>query len=159
MNEVLAGMKVLKLYAWEPSIQEMIAEVRAKEAGQLKKQNNVLALSTILYIGSSFFVSQNAAITGFQACICTFASFTLIQGQELTPSIAFVTLMLFSIIRWSANEIPNTITSLASAKVSLNRIADFLYADELEECRDNSLMGNDESGKKKPRSTRLLVNL
>jgi hypothetical protein len=57
--------------------------------------------------------------------------------------------MLFSIIRWSASEIPNTITSLVSAKVSLNRIADFLYADDLEEYRDNSLMGNDESGKKK----------
>jgi hypothetical protein len=28
MNDVLSGMRVLKLYAWEPSMQTMIAELR-----------------------------------------------------------------------------------------------------------------------------------
>jgi ATP-binding cassette, subfamily C (CFTR/MRP), member 1 len=37
MNEILNGMKVLKLYAWEPSFQDYILEIRGKEMIILKK--------------------------------------------------------------------------------------------------------------------------
>ncbi len=57
MNEVLAGMKVLKLYAWEPSMQKLVGDIRAKEAGQLKKQNTFAAVTDFLYYGTPFFVS------------------------------------------------------------------------------------------------------
>jgi ATP-binding cassette, subfamily C (CFTR/MRP), member 1 len=37
MNEVLNGMKVLKLYAWEPSFEESITEIRDKELKIMRK--------------------------------------------------------------------------------------------------------------------------
>lgn len=37
MNEILNGMKVLKLYAWEPSFEKSILETRDKEIDILKK--------------------------------------------------------------------------------------------------------------------------
>lgn len=36
MNDVLSGIKVLKLYAWEPSMQRMIADLRSKELRNLR---------------------------------------------------------------------------------------------------------------------------
>lgn len=37
MNEILSGMKVLKLYAWEPSFEEQVQKIRGKEIKTLKK--------------------------------------------------------------------------------------------------------------------------
>jgi ATP-binding cassette subfamily C (CFTR/MRP) protein 1 len=37
MNEILNGMKVLKLYAWEPSFQNLILSIREKEMVVLRK--------------------------------------------------------------------------------------------------------------------------
>ncbi len=37
MNEILNGMKVLKLYAWEPSFQDLVLETRGRELVILRK--------------------------------------------------------------------------------------------------------------------------
>ena len=37
MNEILDGMKVLKLYAWEPSFQTQVEKIRTTEVDNLKK--------------------------------------------------------------------------------------------------------------------------
>ena len=37
MNEILSGMKVLKLYAWEPSFEEQVQKIRGKEIKTLRK--------------------------------------------------------------------------------------------------------------------------
>ena len=37
MDEILNGIKVLKLYAWEPSFGEQILNIRENEIGSLKK--------------------------------------------------------------------------------------------------------------------------
>ena len=37
MNEVLDGIKVLKLYAWEPSFEQQISDIRSEEVKNLKK--------------------------------------------------------------------------------------------------------------------------
>lgn len=39
MNEILGGIKVLKLYAWEPSFESQVQAIREKEIGVLKKGN------------------------------------------------------------------------------------------------------------------------
>lgn len=47
MNEVLSGIKVLKLYAWEPSFEEQVLKIRTKEV-------NVLKQAAYLNAGTSF---------------------------------------------------------------------------------------------------------
>ncbi len=54
MNEILAGIKVLKMYAWETSMQKMVADIRAKEALQQRKQNYIYAISDTFYYAAPF---------------------------------------------------------------------------------------------------------
>jgi hypothetical protein len=37
INEILNGIKVLKLYAWEPSFENLIGETREREISTLRK--------------------------------------------------------------------------------------------------------------------------
>ena len=48
MDEVLNGIKVLKLYAWEPSFEDQILKIRDGEIGALKKAAYMNAFTTFL---------------------------------------------------------------------------------------------------------------
>lgn len=57
MNEILNGMKVLKLYAWELAFGELIKEARAAEIKALKTQAIFSACTSFLFFSAPFFVS------------------------------------------------------------------------------------------------------
>ncbi|KTG36353.1 hypothetical protein cypCar_00038261 [Cyprinus carpio] len=57
MNEILNGIKVLKLYAWETSFQEKILQIRQKELNVLRKTAYLSALSTMAWISAPFLVT------------------------------------------------------------------------------------------------------
>ncbi|XP_015151018.1 ATP-binding cassette sub-family C member 3 isoform X6 [Gallus gallus] len=54
MNEILGGIKVLKLYAWEPSFSEKVLEMRKNELRVLKKSAYLNSLSNFAWISSPF---------------------------------------------------------------------------------------------------------
>lgn len=87
MNEILSGMKVLKLYAWEPSFEKLIQEIRVREMVFLRKAALYNAATECIWSLAPFLVS--------------FVSFTtfVYLGNELTPQIAFVSMALFNILR------------------------------------------------------------
>lgn len=87
MNEVLNGMKVLKLYAWEPSFEKLIMEIRGKEMFLLKK--------AAIFAAGTYFIWTLAP---FLVTLSSFISFVLL-GNKLTPTIAFVSLEFFAILR------------------------------------------------------------
>lgn len=87
MNEILNGMKVLKLYAWEASFERLILGSREKEMVVLKKQ-------AILNAGT-FFVWTLAP---FLVSLASYVTFVL-MGNVLTPNIAFVSIALFNVLR------------------------------------------------------------
>uniref|UniRef100_A0A8C9FXF1 ABC transmembrane type-1 domain-containing protein n=1 Tax=Pavo cristatus TaxID=9049 RepID=A0A8C9FXF1_PAVCR len=68
MNEILGGIKVLKLYAWEPSFSEKVLEIRKNELRVLKKSAYLTSLSNFAWISSPFLVG----------CTCT----TVCTAQE-----------------------------------------------------------------------------
>ena len=88
MNEILNGMKVLKLYAWEPSFETLILGTREKEMVVLKK-------AAILNAGTYFVWS----LAPFLVSLASYITFVLL-GNELTPNIAFVSIALFNILRF-----------------------------------------------------------
>jgi hypothetical protein len=49
MNEVLNGIKVLKLYAWEIAFMRRIDEIRQKELKCIRKKAVISAISTALW--------------------------------------------------------------------------------------------------------------
>lgn len=88
MNEILNGMRVLKLYAWEPSFEKQIFGTRTKEMGILK--------SMALLNAGTYFVWS---LVPFLVSLASYITFVLLGG-ELTPNVAFVTVTLFNILRF-----------------------------------------------------------
>lgn len=60
MNEMLNGIKVLKLYAWELAFQGKVSEIREGELQVLKKAAYLGAMSTFTWVCAPFLVSSNA---------------------------------------------------------------------------------------------------
>lgn len=57
MGEILNGMKVLKLYAWENAFAEQVAEIRSKEIGALRSQAYLSAGVVFSFSCAPFLVS------------------------------------------------------------------------------------------------------
>lgn len=57
MNEVLSGIKVLKLYAWEPSFEQQVLKIRNKEIKVLKEAAYLNAGTSFIWSCAPFLVS------------------------------------------------------------------------------------------------------
>lgn len=56
MSEILNGIKVLKLYAWEPSFLEQVEGIRQSELQLLRKGAYLQAISTFIWVCTPFLV-------------------------------------------------------------------------------------------------------
>lgn len=56
MNEVLNGIKVLKLYAWELAFRDKVSQIRESELRVLKKAAYLAAVSTFTWVCAPFLV-------------------------------------------------------------------------------------------------------
>ncbi|KAJ8413727.1 hypothetical protein AAFF_G00082340 [Aldrovandia affinis] len=122
MNEILNGIKVLKLYAWENSFKEKVMHIRQNELNVLRKTAYLSAVSTVAWISAPFMVA-----------LTTFAVFVTVDDNNiLDAEKAFVSLSLFNILRFPLNLLPQVISSIVQASVSLKRIQKFLSHDELD---------------------------
>ena len=59
MNEILNGIKVLKLYAWEPSFQKFVTDIRDKEIKVLTQSAYLNAGTSFIWTCAPFVVSFN----------------------------------------------------------------------------------------------------
>ncbi|XP_075420665.1 multidrug resistance-associated protein 1 isoform X1 [Tenrec ecaudatus] len=122
MNEILNGIKVLKLYAWELAFKEKVLGIRQEELKVLKKSAYLGAVGTFTWVCTPFLVA-----------LCTFAVFvTVNENNALDAQKAFVSLALFNILRFPLNILPMVISSMVQASVSLKRLRVFLSHEELE---------------------------
>lgn len=72
------------------------------------------------------------ALSLFQARFSAFFGYVAIDGNQLTPDVAFVALMFFAMLRQVIYQIPQMITSASQALVSGRRIVSFLNGEELD---------------------------
>ncbi|KPU73779.1 uncharacterized protein Dana_GF14209, isoform M [Drosophila ananassae] len=122
MNEVLSGIKVLKLYAWEPSFEKQVLDIRDKEIATLRSTAYLNASTSFLWSCAPFLVS-----------LVTFATYVLIdENNVLDATKTFVSLSLFNILRFPLTMLPMLITNLVQTQVSVNRINKFLNSEELD---------------------------
>lgn len=123
MNEVLSGMKVLKLYAWEPSFQETVGKVRSKELQIIR--------NAAIFNAYSFFIWN---IIPFLVTLFSFVAFVFIdpENNKITASTVFVALSLFNIMRLPITMFPVMITMIMQAWVSVVRINNFLNSEDLD---------------------------
>ncbi|XP_054264333.1 ATP-binding cassette sub-family C member 3-like [Macrosteles quadrilineatus] len=122
MNEVLSGVKVLKLYAWEPSFEQQICKIREKEVSMLRKAALLNASISFLWSCSPFLVS-----------LATFGVYVMSDDSHvLTAEVAFVAASLFNLMKNPINMFPQAVQVLVQTLVSTKRINKFLNAEELD---------------------------
>ncbi|CAH0555481.1 unnamed protein product [Brassicogethes aeneus] len=122
MNEILSGIKVLKLYAWEPSFENQVIKIRNKEIKVLKQ-------SAYLNAGTSFIWS----CAPFLVTLATFVVYIYSDPTNtLTTEMCFKALTLFSILRLPMSLLPMFLVYAIETYVSIKRINNFLNAEELD---------------------------
>ncbi|KAG1691094.1 Multidrug resistance-associated protein 1 [Nymphon striatum] len=150
MNEILNGIRVLKLYAWEIPFIQQVLKVRSAELRELRKMaymnastltasyhvpknligewcglvnlSLILALArffpTYLYICTVLDIKEKCpclmiSFSFLQVAIGSFATFIFSSEENiLTPNIAFVSLSLFSIMRFPLAMLPQLFSFL-----------------------------------------------
>ncbi|KAL6991625.1 Multidrug resistance-associated protein 9 [Sarracenia purpurea var. burkii] len=118
MNEILAAMDTVKCYAWEESFQSKIQSMRNDELSWFQKAQLLAACNTFILNSIPVLVT-----------VTSFGMFTLLGG-DLTPARAFTSLSLFAVLRFPLNMLPNLITQVVNANVSLQRLEELFLAEE-----------------------------
>ncbi len=96
MDEILNGIKVLKLYAWERSFEKKVNDIRKTEAAALIKAAYLNAITSFLWTSAPFLVA-----------LASFATFVLSDDNNiLDANTAFVSLTLFNLLRVPLNILP-----------------------------------------------------
>uniref|UniRef100_A0A8C9U1J2 ATP-binding cassette, sub-family C (CFTR/MRP), member 8 n=1 Tax=Scleropages formosus TaxID=113540 RepID=A0A8C9U1J2_SCLFO len=125
-NELLRGIKLLKLYAWEHIFRDSVDETRQKELTSLK--------SFALYTSVSIFM--NAAIP-IAAVLTTFVVHVhLSEDSDLSPAVAFASLSLFHILVSPLFLLSSVVRSTVKALVSVQKLSEFFASDEIGEEQD-----------------------
>uniref|UniRef100_UPI003AAC6783 ATP-binding cassette sub-family C member 4-like n=1 Tax=Centroberyx gerrardi TaxID=166262 RepID=UPI003AAC6783 len=120
MNEVVSGIRIIKMYAWEKPFAALVSEVRRKEISMIMKSSYLRGLNM-----ASFFSASK---------IIVFITFTLyvLLGNTLTASRVFVTVSLYTAVRLTVTLFfPAAIEKLFECRVSVRRIKEFLLLDEI----------------------------
>ena len=99
----------------------MIKSTRKKEINSFIKSSLLGVLTALIWNSVPLIV----------ACV-SFGTFLLInENNNLDPNTAFVSLTLFSMLRFPLNVLPMVIQGLVQMNVSMKRIKDFLLRDEI----------------------------
>lgn len=123
-SEILNNIKSLKLYGWEIPYLKKLNHVRNdKELKNLQKIGIFSALTVMLWNFSPTLVSCS-----------TFGVFILIEkGKTLSTDLVFPALALFNLLSFPLAVIPQVISNVIEAQVSLERLHKFLHGSELQE--------------------------
>ncbi|GLD66489.1 canalicular multispecific organic anion transporter 1, partial [Lates japonicus] len=131
MNEVLNGIKILKLYAWEPSSQAQVESIRGQELNVMKNFAYLSSVSTFIFTCAPALVS-----------LATFAVFVGVSSENvLTAEKAFTSISLFNILRFPLAMLPMLIAAIVQTTVSKRRLEKFLGGEDL----DSDIVQHDSS--------------
>ncbi|XP_056384892.1 ATP-binding cassette sub-family C member 2 [Hyla sarda] len=131
MNEILNGIKILKLYAWEPSFEKQVQEIREKELKDMLHFAYLFSVSLFIFTCAPFLVS-----------VASFAVYVVVDPKNiLNAENTFTSISLFNVLRFPLSMLPMLISNMVQAKVSAARLEKYLGGDDL----DNSAIRNDPS--------------
>lgn len=120
MNEIIAGIQVIKLYVWEIPFQRTIEAKRANELATIRSANFIRGIlqSFILFLTK---ISVFASLLSYVA-----------RGEELTARKAFVLTAYYNILRTTMTVyFPMGISQFAETLASIQRIQNYLRQPEV----------------------------
>uniref|UniRef100_A0A8C7JAQ8 ATP-binding cassette, sub-family C (CFTR/MRP), member 9 n=1 Tax=Oncorhynchus kisutch TaxID=8019 RepID=A0A8C7JAQ8_ONCKI len=146
-TEILKGIKLLKLYAWENIFCDSVEDTRGKELTSLR--------TFALYTSMSIFM--NAAIP-IAAVLVTFVSHALINKSKPSSSEAFAALALFHILVTPLFLLSTVVRFAVKAMVSVQKLGEFLQSDEIgdDSWRNGDMPVSLEACKKHPGATKAI---
>ncbi|XP_062850775.1 ATP-binding cassette sub-family C member 9 isoform X2 [Trichomycterus rosablanca] len=146
-TEILKGIKLLKLYAWENIFCDSVLETRGKELTSLK--------TFAFYTSMSIFM--NAAIP-IAAVLVTFVTHAYISDTMLSPAKAFASLALFHILVTPLFLLSTVVRFAVKALISVQKLGEFLQSEEIgdDSWRNGDLAVTLESYKKSSGETKVI---
>ncbi|XP_010712893.1 canalicular multispecific organic anion transporter 1 [Meleagris gallopavo] len=122
MGEVLNGIKILKLFAWEPSFEKRINEIRACELKDLLKFSYLQSVSIFVFSCAPFLVS-----------LASFSVYVLVdENNVLDAQKAFTSISLFNVLRFPMAMLPLVLSAMVQTNVSKERLERYLGGEELD---------------------------
>ncbi|XP_037378619.1 ATP-binding cassette sub-family C member 8 isoform X1 [Talpa occidentalis] len=122
-NEMLRGIKLLKLYAWENIFCTRVEMTRKKEMTSLR--------AFAVYTSISIFMNTAIPIA---AVLITFVGHdSFFKGTDFSPSVAFASLSLFHILVTPLFLLSSVVRSTVKALVSVQKLSEFLSSAEIRE--------------------------
>ncbi|KFP85745.1 Canalicular multispecific organic anion transporter 1, partial [Acanthisitta chloris] len=122
MTEILNGIKILKLFAWEPSFEKRVNEVRAHELKDLVNFSYLQSISIFVFTCAPFLVS-----------LASFAVYVLVdENNILDAQKAFTAISLFNVLRFPMAMLPLVLSTLVQTKVSTARLERYLGGEDLD---------------------------
>ncbi|EDW02798.1 probable multidrug resistance-associated protein lethal(2)03659 [Drosophila grimshawi] len=119
MNEIIAGIQVIKMYAWELPFEQMVAFARKKEINAIRHVSYIrgILLSFIIFLTR---VSIFLSLVGY-----------VLLGTFLTPEKAFVITAYYNILRTTMTVFfPQGISQMAEALISIKRVRNYMLYEE-----------------------------
>ncbi|KZT60648.1 P-loop containing nucleoside triphosphate hydrolase protein, partial [Calocera cornea HHB12733] len=120
ITESLSVIRMIKMFGWEGLVKSQVRAVRTEELHYIR-QRKLLRMWMDLLTG----LLQMATM------IIAFAVYTLVLKQELDAARVFSSIPVFSILRRDMSGVMRWITNIIQAKVSLDRVSDFLHSSHL----------------------------
>lgn len=136
-NEILQNIRIIKYFAWEGRFGAIVNEKRKVELRALRNRYIVWALAVAIWN------TVPILITFF-----SFLMYTKIEGKPLYPSIAFTAISLFLLLRIPLDQLGDMLAHVQEAKVSVDRVEEFLMEDETEKYRQLGQDNVDDEGRK-----------
>jgi ABC-type multidrug transport system fused ATPase/permease subunit len=119
MNEILQGIRVIKVYAWEGSFLQKLVEIRAQEMRFVRKSAFTRAYNSTIMQTGPILMSLLAFIT------------LGLTSNSFEPQYIFQSLVLFNLLRMPLLLFPMTLAFWSDARIGIQRITAFLLAEEL----------------------------
>lgn len=124
MNEILCGIKVIKMYTWEKPFAKLIAYVRRYEIKSIRAQ--LLMQSVVLSL--EMFTTRTSVFISILVFI--------FSGNKITAETAFAITAIYNLLRPIITVLySESIMSLAEVHISLTRIQKFMSYEELPQKR------------------------
>lgn len=122
MNEIVQGIQVIKMYAWERPFQAVVAEARRREIKQIRYASYLRGF----YLSTMVFTERSTLYITIAAAV--------LLGQGVTADVVFSMAQYYNILQLvAAIWYPLAVSFGAEALVSLRRIQDYLMLESHDE--------------------------
>ncbi|KAF9975165.1 Multidrug resistance-associated protein 1 [Actinomortierella ambigua] len=122
VNEVLAGMKIVKLYGWENAFRQKIAIYRKKELAILKKIGIAFSFVTIMFSSATLLMA-----------LASFSFYAALGSGNISPQVVFVSITLFGMLNRPLGMLSFIMSETIGLVVAARRIQRFLLMEELDD--------------------------